>query len=192
MRQLFMKLWLISWLLYVGKFNYKQTIQRIIIILTPIEPETVQVFFSYITNAQCVYLGWYGRKLTDNPIHSTHVSAYHDQSGHSCGDTVAKFLKISGDWRHKNSVFFKSPQKNRKVLNLEILSKASCSEHTYSDHSWGYLPQPGTKRRGEGILWMEDAGTSEKDDIDSQDSNISIDHGNLARNCSIKIINFNK
>ena len=35
---------------------------------------------------------------------------------------------------------------------------------------------------------MEDAGTSEEDDdIDSQDSNALIDHGHLARNCSIKI-----
>ena len=36
---------------------------------------------------------------------------------------------------------------------------------------------------------MEDTGTSEEDDdIDSQDSNTPIDHGHLARNCSIKII----
>ena len=48
------------------KFNYKQTIQRIITILMPIEPETLQVFFSYITNIQCVHLGSYGRHLTDN------------------------------------------------------------------------------------------------------------------------------
>ena len=34
---------------------------------------------------------------------------------------------------------------------------------------------------------MEDAGTSEEDDTDSQDCNIPIDHGHLARNCSIKI-----
>ena len=35
---------------------------------------------------------------------------------------------------------------------------------------------------------MEDAGTSEEDDnINSQDSNIPVDHGHLARNCSIKI-----
>ena len=34
---------------------------------------------------------------------------------------------------------------------------------------------------------MEDAGTSEEDNIDSQDSNTPIDHGHLARNCSIKI-----
>ena len=33
---------------------------------------------------------------------------------------------------------------------------------------------------------MEDAGTSEED-IDSQDSNTAIEHGHLARNCSIKI-----
>ena len=34
---------------------------------------------------------------------------------------------------------------------------------------------------------MEDAGTSEVDDIVSQDSNTPIDHGHLARNCLIKI-----
>ena len=45
----------------------------------------------------------------------------------------------------------------------------------------------GTKRRGEGILRMEDTGTLEEDDIDSQDSNTPIDHGHLARNCLIKI-----
>ena len=38
---------------------------------------------------------------------------------------------------------------------------------------------------------LEDAETSEEDDdIDSQNSNIPIDHGHLARNCSIKIITF--
>ena len=56
-----------------------------------------------------------------------------------------------------------------------------------SDYSQGCLPQPGTKLRGEGILRMEDVGTSEEDDIDSQDSNTT-DHGHLARNCSIKIL----
>ena len=35
---------------------------------------------------------------------------------------------------------------------------------------------------------MEDAGASENDDIDSEDSYTPIDHGHLARNCSIKII----
>ena len=71
-------------------------------------------------------------------------------------------------------------------------SQSLCSEHTYSDHSWGCLPQPGTKRRGEVILRMEDVGTSEEDDdIDSQDFNIPIDHGHLARNSSIKIISSN-
>ena len=36
---------------------------------------------------------------------------------------------------------------------------------------------------------MEDVGTWEEyDDIDSQDSNTQIDHGHLARNCSIKNI----
>ena len=35
---------------------------------------------------------------------------------------------------------------------------------------------------------MEDAGTSEEDDIDSQDSNIPTDHSHLAWNCLLKII----
>ena len=75
------------------------------------------------------------------------------------------------------------------ILTVESSSSASlCSEHTYSDHFLGCLAQPGTKRRGEGILRMEDAGTSEEHDIGSQDSNTPIDHGHLARNCSIKII----
>ena len=36
---------------------------------------------------------------------------------------------------------------------------------------------------------MEDAGTSEEDDIDSLDFKTPIDHGHLARNCLIKIKN---
>ena len=42
-------------------------------------------------------------------------------------------------------------------------------------------------RAWEGILRMGDAGTSEEDDTDNQDSNIPRDHDHLARNCSIKI-----
>ena len=48
-------------------------------------------------------------------------------------------------------------------------------------------PIDGDETSRERILRMEDAGTSEEDDIDSQDSNTLIDHGHLARNCSIKI-----
>ena len=51
------------------------------------------------------------------------------------------------------------------------------------------LQRLAVKRRGEGILRVEDARTSEEDDdIDSQDSNMPIDHGHLARNCLIKVI----
>ena len=68
-------------------------------------------------------------------------------------------------------------------------TKLAFSVHIIWDHSWRCFTQPGTKRRGEGILRMEEAGTSEEDDdIDSQDSNTPIDHGHQARNCSIKII----
>ena len=50
-------------------------------------------------------------------------------------------------------------------------------------------PTAGDETSREGILRMEDAGTSEEDDdIDSQDSNTPIDHGHLARNCWINII----
>ena len=53
-------------------------------------------------------------------------------------------------------------KKNNKVLFFtSIYSKALliiaslCREHTCIDLSWGCLPQPGTKRRGEGILELE-------------------------------------
>ena len=48
-------------------------------------------------------------------------------------------------------------------------------------------PTDGDETSRGGILRMEDTGTSEEDDIDSQDSNTPIDHGHLARNCLIKI-----
>ena len=56
-----------------------------------------------------------------------------------------------------------------ELWNVYTVSAILGSEHTYSYHSWECLPQPGTKRRGKGILRMEDAGTSEEDDSDSQD-----------------------
>ena len=71
-------------------------------------------------------------------------------------------------------------------LTRSQFSASLCSEHTYSDHSWGCLPQLGTKHRGEGILRMEDARSSEEN-TDSQDFNIPIDHSYLAQNCLIKI-----
>ena len=52
--------------------------------------------------------------------------------------------------------------RRRRDFGRRTVSASLCSEHNYSDHSWGCLPQPGTKRRGEGILRMEDAETSEE------------------------------
>ena len=64
------------------------------------------------------------------------------------------------------------------ILRIPSSSLRASAATTYSDHSWGCLPQPGTKRRGVGVLKMEYAGTSEEDDdIDSQDSNRSMDQG---------------
>ena len=75
------------------------------------------------------------------------------------------------------------------VVAVDLFAAEARSEHIYSDNSWGFLPQTGTKNLGKGILRMEGAGISkEEDDIDSQDSNTPIDHGHLARNCLIKII----
>ena len=80
---------------------------------------------------------------------------------------------------------------NITILRLSILyiyTTKTAQQCGRCDHSWRCLPQPGTKRRREGILRMEDAGTSEEDDdIDSQDSNTVINHGHLARDCLIKI-----
>ena len=83
----------------------------------------------------------------------------------------ASWLKCQGFWL-----------RNGQRLSWRRVSQVNI------DPSWRCLPQPGTKRRGEGILKMEDAGTPEEDDINSQDSNTPIDHGHLVRNCSIKII----
>ena len=85
-----------------------------------------------------------------------------DQSGFSC---------LSAGQSRSSSTHASHKTWSRRTNSQ--FSVSLCSEHTYSDHSWECLPQPGTKRRGEGILRMEDAGTSEEDDdIDSQDSNI--------------------
>jgi hypothetical protein len=41
-----------------------------------------------------------------------------DQS-HRSGDMVAKILEIGGEWRHKDSVLYKPPEKKRRTgLNL--------------------------------------------------------------------------
>ena len=48
---------------------------------------------------------------------------------------------------------------DNRYINSERTAErtaSNCNEHTYSDHSWRCLPQPRTKRRGEGILRMED------------------------------------
>ena len=51
-----------------------------------------------------------------------------------------------------------------------------------------HLQLLGMKRRGEGIMRMENAMTSEEEDTDSQDFSIPTGHAHLARNCLMKII----
>ena len=72
------------------------------VVLTPIERETLQVFLNaYFTDTAniCAIVHLV-------PHACQHITV--DQS-HSSGDTVAKILEISGEWRHKDSVLHKPP-----------------------------------------------------------------------------------
>ena len=80
------------------------------VVLTPIERETVQVFLIYIS--QMLSVSTFGNTADIYAIvHLVPHAFQHitvDQS-HSSGDTVAKILEISGEWRHKDSVLHKPP-----------------------------------------------------------------------------------
>ena len=79
------------------------------IFLTSIERETIQVFL-YIS--QMLNMSTFGNTADIYAIvHFVSHACQHitvDQS-HSSGDTVAKILEISGEWRHKDSVLHKPP-----------------------------------------------------------------------------------
>jgi hypothetical protein len=81
------------------------------VVLTPIERETLQVFFLLIS--QMLNVSTFGNTADICAIvHLVPHACQHftvDQS-HSSGDTVAKILEISGEWRHKDSVFRKPPE----------------------------------------------------------------------------------
>ena len=81
------------------------------VFLTPIERETLQVFFfKYIS--QMLNVSTFGNTADIYAIvHPVPHACQHitvDQSN-SSGDTVAKILEISGEWRHKDSVLHKPP-----------------------------------------------------------------------------------
>ena len=79
------------------------------VVLTPIERETLQVIL-YIS--QMLNVSTFGNTADIYAIvHLVPHACQHitvDQS-HSSGDTVAKTLEISGEWRHKDSVLHKPP-----------------------------------------------------------------------------------
>ena len=81
------------------------------VVLTPIERETLQVFFN-IYISQMLNVSTFGNTADIYAIvHIVPHACQHitvDQS-HSSGDTVAKILEISGEWRHKDSVLRKPP-----------------------------------------------------------------------------------
>ena len=80
------------------------------VVLTPIERETLQAFLIHIS--QMLNVSTFGNTADIYAIvylvpHACqHITV--DQS-HSSGDTVAKILEISGEWRHKDSVLHKPP-----------------------------------------------------------------------------------
>jgi len=78
--------------------------------LTPIETETLQVSFLHIS--QMLNVSTFGNTADICAIvHLVAHACQHitvDQS-HSSGDTVAKILEISGEWRHKDIVLLKPP-----------------------------------------------------------------------------------
>jgi len=74
--------------------------------------ETLQVFFFKIHISQMLNVSTFGNTADIYAIvHLVPHACQHitvDQS-HSSGDTVAKILEISGEWRHKDSVLHKPP-----------------------------------------------------------------------------------
>ena len=82
------------------------------VFLTPIERETLQVLYIYIYISQMLNVSTFGNTADIYAIAHLvpHACQYItvDQS-HSSGDTVAKILEISGEWRHKDSVRHKPP-----------------------------------------------------------------------------------
>ena len=80
------------------------------VVLTPIERETLQIFFLHIS--QMLNMSTFGNTADIFAIvHLVPHACQHvtvDQS-HSSGGRVAKILDISGEWRHKDSVLRKPP-----------------------------------------------------------------------------------
>jgi len=80
------------------------------VVLTPIERETLQVSLHI---SQMLNVSTFGNTadiyaivhLVPHPCQ--HITV--DQN-HSSGDKVAKNLKISGEWRHKDSALYKPPE----------------------------------------------------------------------------------
>ena len=81
------------------------------VFLTPIERETLQVF-KYIL--QMLNVSTFGNTADIYAIvHLVPHACQHItvEQSHSSGDTVAKILEISGEWRHKDSVLHKPHNK---------------------------------------------------------------------------------
>ena len=80
------------------------------VVLTPIERETLQVFLHIL---QMLNVFTFGNTADIYAIvHPVPHACQHitvDQS-HSSGDTVAKILEIRGEWRDKDSVLHKPPE----------------------------------------------------------------------------------
>jgi hypothetical protein len=84
------------------------------VILRPIERETLQVFYSFLDISHMLNVSTFGNTTHIYAIvHLVPHTCQHitvDQS-HSSGDTVAKILEISGGWRDNDDVLHKPPEK---------------------------------------------------------------------------------
>jgi hypothetical protein len=89
------------------------------VILTPIERETLQVFFLHIS--QMLNVSTFGN--TANLYVTVHFVPHTCQRitvdpSHSNGDTVAEILEISREWRHKDSVLHKPPEHTLSICEI--------------------------------------------------------------------------
>ena len=97
--------------------NSQQITQRLMVVLTPIERETFQAFFSLHISQMLNMPTFVNTTDIYAMVHLVPHACQNitvDQS-HSSGDTVAKILVISGDWRHKDSVHRKPPRRKRRT-----------------------------------------------------------------------------
>jgi hypothetical protein len=110
------------------------------IILRPIERKRLHVFFLYIL--QMLNVSIFGNTADIYAI--LHLVPHACQNitvdqSHNSGDTVTKILEISGEWRHKDGVLHKPPEKKSCTgLNPGTGVATALTRHLHSFFAWSY------------------------------------------------------